>query len=481
MHRAYSSLAIALPVLLAGCGSHGSHGAFANTNSAPGVTSSGTSASSSQGALATGTSAPGGTSSVTSAQGALATGTSAPGATVSGTSASPVSLPIDHVFIIFKENHTYDNYFASYPGGDGSTTGRDSIGAVVSLGFPSCDSWLPGSNDWDPAHAAWNQGAMDKFDVMGGFPPTSGLAQYVTYAPDAAHAKSIIPYYWGIADRGVLCDRFFTSVMGPSNPNHLFIACATSAGLISNGDSNGNDTFLDPKTGQQYKRASHIYTPQEIPTALPCELEQKGLTWAGYKEIYTGFLSQLPFIGGLNGDGPFGWVQVIRALPDYSTSWITVNNDVSVLLPGILANGKIGNVTWIRPDDVNSEHPFFSSVTNGALWTQRCVEAIGNSPYWDHCAIFITWDDFGGFYDHVAPPQVDAFGLGFRAPCLILSPYARRGYVDHTTYEFSSILRFCEVTFGLPPMTVRDAAADDMTGAFDFGQAPRPYSEFHVP
>jgi phospholipase C len=444
--RTHLSLAIALPFLLAGCDSHGSHGALANSMAAPGATSS-------------------------------VTSNSVP---VPGTTASPISRSIDHIFIIFKENHTYDSYFASYPRGDGATAGRDSTGAVVPLGFPSTVNYIPGSNDWDPAHVAWNQGAMDKFDVMGGFPTSAGHSAYVTCAPDAAHARSIIPYYWAIADRGVLCDRFFTSVMGPSNPNHLFIACATSAGLIANG-SNGVDTFLDPVTGKQYQRPSHVYTPQEIPTALPVELEKKGLTWAGYKEMYTGLLSNLSLVGGLNGDGPFGWVEVIRQLPDYSKSWITINNDVSVALPKLLANGPVGNVTWIRPDDVNSEHPFWGSVPDGVMWTQRCVEAIGNSRYWDHCAIFITWDDFGGFYDHVAPPQVDAYGLGFRVPCLILSPYARRGYVDHTTYEFSSILKFCERTFGIAPMTARDAAADDMTGAFDFGQAPRPYSEFHVP
>ncbi|HZV01537.1 MAG TPA: alkaline phosphatase family protein [Planctomycetota bacterium] len=448
MNGAYSALAIALPVLLAGCGSGSSHGALLST-------------------------APGATSSVTSAHGPPAP--RAPGATSPVTSASSASR-IDHIFIIFKENHTYDNYFASYPGGDGATAGRSSSGAVVPLAFPSYDRWVPGPNDWGPAHVSWNQGAMDNFDVS-----SFGDDSYTSYAPDAAHAKSIIPYYWAIADRGVLCDRFFTSVMGPSNPNHLFIACATSAGLVENGDLNGNDTFLDPKTGQTYKRPSHIYTAQEIPTALPCELEKKGLTWAGYKELYTGVLSSVPFVGGLNGDGPFGWVDVIRQLPDYATSWITVNGDLSLALPGLLANGPVGNVTWIRPDDVYSEHPFWSSVTDGVAWTQRCVEAIGNSPYWDHCAIFITWDDFGGWYDHVAPPQVDAFGLGFRVPCLIVSPYARRGYVDHTTYELSSILKFCERTFGIAPMTARDAAADDMTGAFDFNQAPRPYSEFHVP
>ena len=95
-------------------------------------------------------------------------------------------------------------------------------------------------------------------------------------------------------------------------------------------------------------------------------------------------------------------------------------------------------------------------------------------PDWSSTAIFLTWDDFGGFYDHVAPPQVDLFGLGFRVPMLVISPYARRGYIDHRTEEFSSVLRFIERDFSLPAMTRRDAATPDMAADFDFHQPPRP-------
>ena len=106
------------------------------------------------------------------------------------------------------------------------------------------------------------------------------------------------------------------------------------------------------------------------------------------------------------------------------------------------------------------------------------MNAIGASQYWDRCVIFITWDDFGGFYDHVPPPQVDSMGLGFRVPCLIVSPYAKKGYVDHTQYEHSSICKFAESLYDLPAMTARDAAANDMMNAFDFTQKPRPFSDF---
>jgi phospholipase C len=96
------------------------------------------------------------------------------------------------------------------------------------------------------------------------------------------------------------------------------------------------------------------------------------------------------------------------------------------------------------------------------------------SEYWESCSIFLTWDDWGGWYDHVAPPQVDSFGLGFRVPCLVISPYAKRGYIDHTQSDFCSILKFIETTYSLPPLTQRDANNSDMSNAFDFSLSPRP-------
>ena len=119
-----------------------------------------------------------------------------------------------------------------------------------------------------------------------------------------------------------------------------------------------------------------------------------------------------------------------------------------------------------------------------ARWRQlgqhACRErVVGASQYWGSCAILITWDDYGGFYDHVPPPQVDDLGLGFRVPCIVLSPYARKGAIDSTLYEHSSCVKLAETVFGIPAMTARDAAANDLTNAFDFNQAPRDFSEFY--
>jgi hypothetical protein len=128
-------------------------------------------------------------------------------------------------------------------------------------------------------------------------------------------------------------------------------------------------------------------------------------------------------------------------------------------------------VSWLVTG-AGSEHPP-NTACLGENWTVTQLNAIMNGPDWNSTAIFITWDDFGGFYDHVPPPQVDGFGLGMRVPLLIISPYAKAGYISHTQYEFASILKFIETRFGLPPMATRDANANDMTDSFDFTQTPR--------
>ena len=142
----------------------------------------------------------------------------------------------------------------------------------------------------------------------------------------------------------------------------------------------------------------------------------------------------------------------------------------------ILGDIKAGNlppVSWVTPEFAYSEHPEFS-VCYGQNWTTQIVDAIMQSPDWNSTAIFITWDDWGGFYDHVKPPKLDAFGLGFRVPFLVISPYAKQGYIDHRQGEFSSVLRFIEDNWNLPQLTSRDRRAGDLSYDFDFTQTPRP-------
>jgi phospholipase C len=115
-----------------------------------------------------------------------------------------------------------------------------------------------------------------------------------------------------------------------------------------------------------------------------------------------------------------------------------------------------------------------ASVCVGENWTVKMLNALMKSSLWSSSAVFLTWDDWGGFYDHVPPQQIDGYGLGFRVPLIVISPYAKKGYIDHTQYEFSSMLRFAEDELSLPTLTSRDRRANDMMNAFDFNQSPRP-------
>ena len=130
-------------------------------------------------------------------------------------------------------------------------------------------------------------------------------------------------------------------------------------------------------------------------------------------------------------------------------------------------------MSWLVVSADKSEHPP-ASVCVGENWTVQQLNAVMQGPDWKSTAVFLTWDDFGGFYDHVPPPQVDNFGFGPRVPLLIISPYAKVGFIAHTFYEFSSVLKFIEERFGLPPLTDRDSAANDMLDSFDFDQRSLP-------
>jgi phospholipase C len=398
-------------------------------------------------------------------------GGSAPSSPASSSSASgggpPAAVagrfPVDYIFIIFKENHTYDNYFATFPGGDGAT----------GLAYPAGgDLYLPGNNGWTAGHADYDGGAMDGFSAQ----------SKVSYAPANGQPGGPANYYWEIAQAGVLCDHFHTAVMSDSFPNHLFTVAASCGRCISNPSVQsvlaGNPTLsaLDA-TGNVVSHPMN-FTLAEIATTLPNELEAAGLTWTYYSESSSNPIAKIADQLEDQGIG-VGSIEALRRTRGYATSYREDVEDFDKNFGAQLAAGAVGNVTWIRPGALNSEHPGLSGVQAGADWTRAVVNAIGQSAYWDRCAIFITYDDFGGFYDHVAPPQLDEFGLGFRVPCTVVSPYAKRGFVDPTTTEVSSILKFAETDFGLPAMTARDAIAADFTEAFDFAQPPRPFSEFY--
>jgi phospholipase C len=394
-----------------------------------------------------------------------------------------LNQPLQHIFVILKENHTYDNFFLAYPGGDvPTTTALASGGRAVTIVEPGKDDWSPGDNSFADAHLDFDGGKMDGFDGPSHQPSTGDRfyhadgtdGAYVSYGVTAEVGRRRLGYYWHLADQGVLCDRWFTSELGQSFPNHLYVLAATAGGCTSNPGLGGSFDVLDPATGQT-SGESH-FDASRIATALPVALESAGLTWTVLQETDDTPIADLPVNALLDLAASVSDIDVVKALPDFDQRLIETPF-LDERMAEYLAKGWAGHVTFVKPNDFNSEHPGIGTVTKGQRWTQAVVDAIGRSAEWEHCAIILTWDDYGGFYDHVAPPQVDGFGLGFRVPCIIVSPFAKKGVVQHIVRDHDSIAQLCETVFGLPSMTARDAAAGELMSAFDFGQS-RPYSDF---
>lgn len=359
--------------------------------------------------------------------------------------------PIKHIVILYEENHAFDNYFGTYPGANGLNASialpvKQGSYATVSPFHLSSSSVTGGlSNTATTAREAYDNGSMNGFVYAEKSANTMGYYDYRD-----------IPYYWDYASKYVLMDNFFTSEMGPSLPNHLYLIAGQSGNLTGN----VNNFSLN------------------FPTVMD-QLDAHGVSWKYYN------------------DGPNDYTHpgIWNPLPAFQ-SFKTNASRLKNLAPNAefvhdVSAGKLPSVSWVIPSDIaqekESEHPP-ADVGIGEHYLVSTINAVMQSPYWNSTAIFVTWDDWGGFYDHVAPPQVDSFGLGFRVPCLVISPYAKEGFVDHTQADFTSILKFIETAHSLPPLTARVASTSNMSDAFDFSQAPRaplvlpgPYVADHYP
>ncbi len=369
---------------------------------------------------------------------------------------SAEGIPIKHVVIIVKENRSFDNYFGTFPGANGATSGKAGSKRVAlrQARLKSRDL----AHDWKASITAIDGGKMDGFYRIA--PKYEAYVQF--------HQKDI-PNYWKYAQTFALADNFFSSINGPSFPQHMYFAAASSDDIISDPSKLPHQRSLawgcdsppetraqqvDPINGQE----TMIFPCVDIPT-LPDELNAAGRTWRYYSTPYP----EYGFIWSILDS-----ISHIRYGDQWDTNVLDGDNFVKDV-----RSGQLADVTWITPSFWNSDHPP-ANVCTGENWSVEIINAIMQSQFWDSTAIFMTWDDFGGFYDHVPPPTVDYFGLGIRVPLIILSPYVKAGTVHHTVFEFSSLLKFTETLFDLPALTERDAKADNMMKAFDFNQKPLP-------
>ncbi len=404
---------------------------------------------------------------------ATASPTSTPGAPVFPIPAMPSGLDkINHFVFIMQENRSFDSYFGTYPGADGLPKGiclpDPEGGACVAPFHDTNDVNRGGPHGWDNALGAVDSGKMDGF-LTESFRGVSKQGQEPCKPPDPKcspgrnafdvmgwHDYREIPNYWDYAGLYVLQDHMFESVLSYSLPAHLYMLAAQSGGYTGYKQPKPT-SYTFPEVGELLA-AGHVDWKYYVTSGNLPDTEDGHVVGSQSQQQQ-------------NPDKYTLWnpLPAFPAVQDTALRQRLV--DTSQFYRDAAA-GTLPEVSWVIPSGAVSEHPP-AGVQEGMAYVTGLVNAVMQGPDWNTTAIFISWDDWGGFYDHVNPPRVDQYGLGIRVPGLVISPYARQGYIDHTTYSFESWLKIIEERYGIRPMTARDAHAADMLAAFDFSQTPR--------
>ena len=423
---------------------------------------------------------------------------------------------IEHVVVIMQENRSFDSYFGTFPGADGIKM-RDGVPVVCERdpGRKTCIRPYPDHADVNAGgpHAAQqsvkdvNGGKMDGF-VATAQHAQQGCGEFAT--PQCSglpvrgdrtdvmgyHTESDIPNYWAYARNFVLQDRMFEPNASWSLPEHLFQVSEWSANCTAHDPKTCTNTDMPtpkpPHGNPLIPQPKNPNAPIYAWTDLTYLLHQKRVSW-GYFVVSgkepdcrndasiscvpadqnartPGIWNPLPYFDTVRDDKELDNIQSVSKFYDNA------------------AKGKLPAVSWVVPSGAVSEHPP-ETVSAGQSYVTSLVNAVMRGPDWDSTAIFVAWDDWGGFYDHVVPPTVDANGYGIRVPGLLISAYAKRGYVDHQTLSFDAYVKFIEDDFlggqRIDPKTdgrpdprpgVRENAPilGDLASEFDFTQAPRP-------
>jgi phospholipase C len=438
---------------------------------------------------------------------------SACGSSASGEVSSRGIHKIKHVVVIMQENRSFDTYFGTYPGADGIPTSNGQF--TVCLPNPatnSCEAPFHdaadingGADHTSPAATAdINGGRMDGFVARA---ETSTRGCSVTQDPACAHSNTPdvmgyhdareIPNYWTYARDFTLNDHLFEPVASWSLPDHLYMVSAWSASCTSSAPASCTNNIVGPYTPAQQERfvnraiATGTAPVSDAWTDVTYLLHKHHVSWGYYVEAGNepdcedgaatcppkaqsyrtpGIWNPLPLFTDVQQDGQLGNVRPVDQFLSAASA------------------GTLPAVSWIAPSQINSEHPP-ASVHEGQAWVTNLIDHVMRGPDWNSTAIFLSWDDWGGFYDHVAPPVVDGNGYGLRVPGIVISPYAKKGFVDHQTLSHDAYLKFIEDDFlggarlnpatdGRPDPrpTVRESSPQlgNLVKDFNFDQSPRP-------
>jgi len=428
------------------------------------------------------------------------------------------NIPIKHVIIIFQENRSFDSYFGTYPGADGIPM-RDGEPTVCNLDPKTgqCVKPFLDHNDVNCGgpHAAEQSladvanGAMDGFisevQAQGGFGlyPLVWARNYCKHPTDPKESDAVmgyhdggdIPNYWAYAKHFVLQDHMFEALHSWSFPSHLYLVSAWSATCGQSANPMSCVSALMPKDRTLKNPTPFAWTD------ITWLLHKAGVSWVYYLDhgalpAPSGVPRRVagrfrmprahPHVNDADQGVPVIW-NVLPGFTDvHEDDQVADIEDLSQYFTAAKA-GTLPSVCWISPNGNDSEHPP-AKVSVGQSYVTRIVNAAMQSPEWKNTAIFITWDDWGGFYDHVVPPRVDAMGLGIRVPGLVISPYAKRGYIDHQTLSPDAYLKFIEDVFlhgqrlnpktdgrpdSRPDVRENSPLIGNLMEDFDFSQQPR--------
>jgi phospholipase C len=415
---------------------------------------------------------------------------------------------LGHIVVIYMENHSFDNLYGEFPGANGLSSAGNHAAQVDRSG--TAYTTLPRP----PGHAFPANLPNKPFDIERYLPITANTPDLVHrfYQEQAqidggrmdrfaaiSDAKGLVMGYYhssnlplsAEAAQNTLCDNFFHAAFGGSFLNHVFFVSlkaprfpSAPASMKAQLDAKGKlirdgavtpdgfavNTVFTVNAPHPASASRATLMPNQTDTTIGDRLSEKNISWAwysgGWNNAVAGRADKLfqyhhqPFAYYANyADGTSGRKEHLK--------------DETEFIAAARA-GHLPAVSFVKPLGEQNEHPGYANVLTGEKHVMELLEALRSSPEWKATAVIITYDENGGFWDHVPPPNIDRWGPGSRVPALVISPFAKHGYVDHTVYDTSSILALIEHRFGLSPLGTRDAAANDMRAAFDFSQsAPR--------